>query len=488
MCKMSLYIIVIAIITNILVYFNPLYATEQWGVFDYTVDWCEQVLLNSSNDRLYLSCSSNDMIMEIDVCSMETLRSFPIKTPYKLCLSIDDNYLYSESISQWPSSSICRIRLIDGCMDSVLLNGHTEGFIMNASGDHIWVCHYTYPGPDVHYGKGEVLTEHPESGLITRISTDPFQIEQTTVTWPLPNSVWYSDYSGDVYQLCGWGVGHPTRGFGVSIGAFDGETIELVGQIKGGDNYANDLYISSYISNWTDDGHYGAIPNLWPENCSNKCSIKVFDTTRTEGFKNFEPSFLLTFNHPITSEILGTEFLKKVSGTDIMWATSDDGNPPEDENRARYVIKINTSTHDYEVFEIPEATSPFGYFDVSADGRILYLTQPEEGSVIKCAPGNNDPICRCRIVTPMPYSGPSPAAIEFDTQGTFDEDGDDLTYHWDFDGDCVYDEPVDDSYTGDPDNPTHEYTQSREYTVNLMVTDNYQGECETSVLVSVRIM
>ena len=119
-----------------------------------------------------------------------------------------------------------------------------------------------------------------------------------------------------------------------------------------------------------------------------------------------------------------------------------------------------------------------------------YYTQhaTPDGLVITRFVLHHNPVCRCRIVTPMPYRGPSPAAIEFDTSGTFDEEGDDLTYHWDFDGDCIFDEPYDDSYTGDPDNPTHEYTQSGEYTVNLSVTDNYQGECETSVLASVRII
>ena len=476
----------IAVSVFIICIFYPVLAHASFGEHFYTNGVCADPVLNSNDSKLYISCPDDNLIYEISTETMQVIRSFSLETPCELLISNDDNYLYAVSISQWPVSFISRIRLSDGCIDNVSINGHTTSFTTNVSGSHIWVSHYTYPAPDEYITLDEALRNHNGSAYITNISTSPFSVIQTTPAWALPAAIWYCDYSGDVFNTYEWPACVRNEPDGAAIGVFDGDTLACVGQLPGGCTYGNSLEILMNLCNWTDDSRYAAIPNLYTG--TNECSIKVIDTTRTENFNNFKPSFLLTFNHPITGKMMGTEFLKKVPGTDIMWATSDDGNPPEDENRARYVIKINTSTHDYEVFEIPEATSPFGYFDVSADGRILYLTQPEEGSVIKCAPGNNDPICRCRIVTPMPYSGPSPAAIEFDTQGTFDEDGDDLTYHWDFDGDCIYDELVDDSYTGDPDNPTHEYTRSGEYTVNLMVTDNYQGECETSVLVSVRIM
>ena len=52
--------------------------------------------------------------------------------------------------------------------------------------------------------------------------------------------------------------------------------------------------------------------------------------------------------------------------------------------------------------------------------------------------------------------------ITFDASGSADEDGDDLTYVWDF---------GDDSDAGSGVNPSHEYTASGAYTVSLTVND-----------------
>ncbi len=60
-------------------------------------------------------------------------------------------------------------------------------------------------------------------------------------------------------------------------------------------------------------------------------------------------------------------------------------------------------------------------------------------------------------------------AVTFDASGSYDPDGDPFTYHWDFDGDEIYDEAGDDDYTGDPWNPTHDYYEDG--TCNLKVVD-----------------
>jgi hypothetical protein len=61
--------------------------------------------------------------------------------------------------------------------------------------------------------------------------------------------------------------------------------------------------------------------------------------------------------------------------------------------------------------------------------------------------------------------------IEFNATGSYDPDGTVTEWHWDFDNDGIFDEPVDDSYTGPQDNPTRAFI-SGDHTVNLKVIDN----------------
>jgi hypothetical protein len=59
---------------------------------------------------------------------------------------------------------------------------------------------------------------------------------------------------------------------------------------------------------------------------------------------------------------------------------------------------------------------------------------------------NNPPIRVINTITHMPYIGSLPASIEFDATGCSDPDpGDSITYEWDFDGDGIFSEPVDDA-------------------------------------------
>ena len=153
------------------------------------------------------------------------------------------------------------------------------------------------------------------------------------------------------------------------------------------------------------------------------------------------------------------------------------------DNELIYQLNIQ-SEPDWEYFNFSCGGS---FFNVMWSGDFYTLHATESGAVLTKYDLHVDPVCNLMVVTPRPHTGPSPVAIEFDASGTYDDDGDTLTFHWDFDGDKVFDEPVDDAYTGTPSNPTHEYTADFEGPVNLRVTDNYQGECDTAVILSVDV-
>ncbi|MBU1025423.1 PKD domain-containing protein [bacterium] len=127
------------------------------------------------------------------------------------------------------------------------------------------------------------------------------------------------------------------------------------------------------------------------------------------------------------------------------------------------------------------------YF-ITWEGDFYTIHATSDGVILTKYDLHVDPVCIFKPVTLPPYTGPSPVAIEFDASQSHDDDNDPLTFHWDFDGDGIFDEPVDDAYTGPPDNPTHEYTVDYEGPVILKVTDDFQGECELGFLIMVDVV
>ena len=96
---------------------------------------------------------------------------------------------------------------------------------------------------------------------------------------------------------------------------------------------------------------------------------------------------------------------------------------------------------------------------------------------------NEPPICNFIVETPMPYIG-STGEILFNATGTYDPDPSDiLSYTWDFDGDCIFNDP----YTGEPDTPAHTYTMSYFGPVMLLVNDGI-NECYYTQFVDVTII
>jgi glucose/arabinose dehydrogenase len=76
---------------------------------------------------------------------------------------------------------------------------------------------------------------------------------------------------------------------------------------------------------------------------------------------------------------------------------------------------------------------------------------------------NNPPSA---VATANPTSGPAPLTVQFNGSGSFDPDGDPLTYSWDLNGDGTY---------GDSTavNPSFTYSTAGTYTVTLKVTDSH---------------
>ena len=447
---------------------------------------CYNSVLSHSGEYYYIVFPESNEILEVDVSTMIETRSFSTFRPYDIAISPDDLFIYTDStdISLLPNSNFVKINLTNEEMDTLSLDGTIQHFCIDSTGNFAWVIHSTYPVPGESFDEMEAFTDYRNTGILTKINLTSFSIVcSTTTVFPLPIAIWYSDYSNRLYvhsELSENIIENNVESSMVMVYNSDLSQTDYCA-------YANYHAIGDRLTigtSWTDDKRYYVVPNMHP---LLPFTLRMFDTTTVPIPQDY------VIVDPIDSEVnLELTSINKVKLEDTIWAIGQSGNMDLYPNRTKYIFKIDIVSLDYEMFEIPDLpnASFIRYFEISNDGRTLYIPVAEEngGSVIVISPGNHNPVCQCRIVTPMPYRGPSPAAIEFDTSGTFDEDGDDLTYHWDFDGDCIFDEPYDDSYTGDPDNPTHEYTQSGEYTVNLSVTDNYQGECETSVLTSVRII
>jgi len=145
------------------------------------------------------------------------------------------------------------------------------------------------------------------------------------------------------------------------------------------------------------------------------------------------------------------------------------------------------------VYEYAEIQIAGGWANVNAfyptwSGDFFSQHGTPDGLVITRFELNLDPICSLIVVTPIPLQPkPAPFAVEFDASGTTDPNGDELSYEWSFDGDLIFNEPVDDAYTGDPDHPTHLYYEDFNGPVTVRVKDPYDGECQTSVTILIDI-
>ena len=88
---------------------------------------------------------------------------------------------------------------------------------------------------------------------------------------------------------------------------------------------------------------------------------------------------------------------------------------------------------------------------------------------VTASPPNPPPVA---VIDADPYEGATPLTVQFDGTGSYDPEGEDLTYDWDFDdGSPHSSEPA----------PEHVFVEPRSYQVTLCVTDEAeQTDCATA--------
>ena len=472
---MSAIITIIALIN--LANISPVYGSEHY----YRDTPCFFSVLSNSGEYLYIGFPKNNEIIKVDISTMDEISSFAIFHPFNIRISNDDQYIYVDStdLSLWPNSEFIRLDLNTGSTANIVLNGVITNFILDNDDNYAWIIHRIFPIPGEICNESIAISDHMDSGYLSKVNLSNFILENSINTsLPLPIEVWYSEYSDKLY------VSHEISENPHTF-AVEGTIITIYNNIPsatgkftvGGDHKLGEQPISG--SKYSDDGKYYVVPN---NNSSMPFALRIIDTNLTV------PNDISILDPTDNRFNVNLKSIQKVEESVYIWALGYTGEPIRSLDRPKIAVRFNTSTLDYEIFNLPEISGYIRYFDVSQDGRTLYIPIAEEnkGSILIISPGNHDPVCNLVVVTPLPHTGPSPVAIEF-VANAFDDDGDALTYHWDFDGDTVFDEPVDDAYTGTAENPTHEYTADYEGPVCLKVTDNYQGECVICVIMSVDV-
>ena len=175
------------------------------------------------------------------------------------------------------------------------------------------------------------------------------------------------------------------------------------------------------------------------------------------------------FTYHAYSDLPGNQLVKETSTGEVVFS---------------HTLSSDPGYADYEAL-----SDTHNYF-ITWSGDFYTLHATAQGAVLtKYTLQNTPPVCDFIVMTPMPYQGPPPAVIVIDGTNSYDPDCEEiLTFDWDFDGDLVFSEPVDDSYTGTPDHPTHSYTQNYNGPVFLKVSDLNEEESLCTEIVNVNIL
>ncbi len=331
--------------------------------------------INSNGDHLYVSFPSHNKVLEIDIPSMQELRRFDIDDAGYLHLDQSENLLYC--ISSGYPSYLNRINLSSGQTERIQITALATDFCFHPDGQTIWVISQTWPGEGEWYVPSEAY-KHPESGMITEVDVQNFEIIQSATIKPLPVCIMYSSYTEMLYIWHAYTSveSEPGQNYITRNGNVIYETDPS--RLNQGRHFITGPEIGlpggPRVELWSDDGRYLAVPS--PAIGEPPHSLMVFDLESWDYAS--EISVLMGNDLPF-----GTRFLHVVPNQNIIWATGFGGfseNPLD-----RPVIRINRVTEEIEVFPV-HGVPRWGDFTVSPDGSTLYLTSPNTNEIIVWSP------------------------------------------------------------------------------------------------------
>lgn len=118
---------------------------------------------------------------------------------------------------------------------------------------------------------------------------------------------------------------------------------------------------------------------------------------------------------------------------------------------------------------------PMGPVDLvtGIDGNVYYISiYTGELMRITHTSGNRKPVVE---IDATPTSGLAPLAVTFSSAGSYEPDGDNFTYFWDFK----------DGATSSDANPSHTYTVNGSYDATLTITDEFGASAAKSITITV---
>jgi len=350
------------------------YAIYAWsGIFTYGGMGISDMELSSTEGKLYVSYHLDNVVVEVDNSAMEESRRFNIVAPGRLVLDESDSFLYVTSL--WPGK-INRVNLLNGQISSINLGGEAVSAFLDEVNDKLWVVHRTWPLEGDIFSPSH-LGSHPNTGFFTEIDTANFSIIGTYETSKLPSCIWYSEYAHKLY------VYHEYRAYNWESVVFRGGLISSYNMGPGGPTYTGgpkgglqDFIdeLPMTMTDWTGEGRYFAVPAR--DVTKPGYTLRVFDTA--------DDSVALDYSIPgEDDEPIMIFDLEREVGTDYIWVIIQPVSTPQGgDPDTRYIARIDTTTQDYTLYPVLEASSWIGCLEIASLARKAYMSMPMTGEII----------------------------------------------------------------------------------------------------------